>query len=50
MTKLFRIAAGLLGWFALSLQYGLILAGDFDTGLFTRTANFFSYFTILTNI
>jgi hypothetical protein len=50
MTKMFRMAAGLLGWFALALQYGLILAGDFDTNAITRTINFFSYFTILTNI
>ena len=50
MTKMFRIAAGLLGWFALALQYGLIMAGDFDTNAITRTINFFSYFTILTNI
>jgi hypothetical protein len=47
---MFRMAAGLLGWFALALQYGLVMAGDFDTGAITRTINFFSYFTILTNI
>lgn len=50
MTKMFRITAGLLGWFALALQYGLVMAGDFDTGPFSRTINFFSFFTILTNI
>ena len=47
---MFRIKAGLLGWFALALQYGLIIAGDFETNAFTRTINFFSYFTILTNL
>ncbi len=50
MTKVFRTAAGLLAWFALTLQYGLVMASDFDTGPFSRTINFFSYFTILTNI
>ena len=55
MAKVFRILGGLLGWFALALQYGLVMAGDFNigafnTGAFTRTVNFFSYFTILTNI
>jgi hypothetical protein len=50
MTIVFRMAAGLLGWFALALQYGLVIAGDFDTGPITRTINFFSFFTILTNI
>jgi len=50
MAIVFRMAAGLLGWFALALQYGLVMAGDFDTDGITRTINFFSYFTILTNI
>jgi hypothetical protein len=50
MAIVFRMAAGLLGWFALALKYGLVMAGDFDTGAITRTINFFSYFTILTNI
>ena len=50
MAIVFRMAAGLLGWFALALQYGLIIAGDFETNAFTRTINFFSYFTILTNL
>ena len=50
MAIVFRIAAGLLGWFALALQYGLMMAGNFDTNATMRTINFFSYFTILTNI
>ena len=50
MAIVFRIAAGLLGWFALALQYGLVMAGNFDTNATTRTINFFSYFTILANI
>jgi hypothetical protein len=50
MAIVFRMAAGLLGWFALALQYGLVMAGDFNTNAISRTINFFSYFTILTNI
>jgi hypothetical protein len=50
MAIVFRMAAGLLGWFALALQYGLVMAGNFNTDAITRTINFFSYFTILTNI
>jgi hypothetical protein len=37
------------GRFALSLQVGFIIVGDFETSAFTRTINFFSYFTIHTN-
>lgn len=50
MAIVFRMTAGILGWLALALQYGLVMAGDFDTGPFARTINFFSYNTILTNI
>lgn len=50
MAIVFRMAAGLLGWFALALQYGLVMAGDFDTGPFARTINFFSFNTVITNI
>ncbi len=42
MAIVFRIAAGLLGWFALALQYGLVMVGNFDTNATTRTINFFS--------
>jgi len=44
------MAAGILGWAALVLQYALVLRGPLGADLFTRTVNFFSYFTILTNI
>ncbi len=44
------MAAGILGWAALSLQYVLVLTGTLGAGSFTRSVNFFSYFTILTNI
>ena len=49
MGKAFRIAAGILGWAALSLQYALVLTGTLGADSFTRSINFFSYFTILTN-
>ena len=50
MGKTFRMAAGILGWMALALQYALVLTGTLGAGSFTRSVNFFSYFTILTNI
>jgi hypothetical protein len=50
MGKAFRMAAGILGWIALALQYALVLIGSMGANLFTRSINFFSYFTILTNI
>jgi hypothetical protein len=50
MGKVFRAAAGILGWIALALQYALVLTGTLGTDPFTRSVNFFSYFTILTNI
>lgn len=49
MGKAFRIATGILGWAALVLQYALVLTGTQGTDRFTRSINFFSYFTILTN-
>lgn len=44
------MAAGILGWAALCLQYALVLTGTLGTDSITRSINFFSYFTILTNI
>lgn len=44
------MAAGILGWIALILQYALVLAGTAGADSITRSINFFSYFTILTNI
>ncbi|MEP7171970.1 MAG: Pr6Pr family membrane protein [Aestuariivirga sp.] len=44
------MAAGILGWMALALQYALVLTGLLGADSFTRSINFFSYFTILTNI
>jgi len=42
------VTMALLGWFALALQLGLIVANATDS--LTAVFNFFSYFTILTNI
>ncbi len=39
-----------MGWAALLLQYALVLTGTLGADSFTRSINFFSYFTILTNI
>jgi hypothetical protein len=50
MGKTFRMAAGILGWAALALQYALVLTGTLGADSVTRSINFFSYFTILTNI
>jgi hypothetical protein len=44
------MTAGILGWAALSLQYALVLTGNVGADALTRSINFFSYFTILTNI
>ena len=50
MVRLFRSGAALLGWFALGLQYWLMMTGRTGPDPLHRTINFFSYFTILTNI
>lgn len=50
MAVVFRMAAGILGWLALALQYVLVLTKTIGPDALARTINFFSYFTILTNI
>ncbi|WP_296173952.1 Pr6Pr family membrane protein [uncultured Brevundimonas sp.] len=50
MARLYRAAFAALGWFALGLQYGLMLKGNPQTGVGELTLNFFSYFTILSNL
>lgn len=49
MRVLIAIAAA-VGWFGLVLQYGLLLGRNLPTDYLTRTINFFSFFTILSNI
>ena len=50
MTTGLRALAAAIGWFAVVLQYWLVIAGDVGPDPLNRTINFFSYFTILTNI
>lgn len=45
-----RTLAAVIGWFAVALQYWLVITGDVGPDPVNRTINFFSYFTILTNI
>jgi len=48
--RLWRAAFAVIGWAALALQY-LLLAGPADGwAVVTRTVQYFSFFTILTNI
>ena len=46
----YRFLAAALGWCALGLQYWLMMHADAPTDPLNRTINFFSFFTILTNI
>ncbi len=50
MVTIFRTLAAAIGWFAVVLQYWLVITGDVGPDPINRTINFFSYFTILTNI
>ncbi|HEY8268549.1 MAG TPA: Pr6Pr family membrane protein [Xanthobacteraceae bacterium] len=49
MRVLVAIAAA-IGWFALVLQYVLLVRRSLPIDLLTRTINYFSFFTILSNI
>ncbi|WP_312164112.1 Pr6Pr family membrane protein [Phenylobacterium sp.] len=48
--KLYRTLAALTAWFGLLLQYYLIVQGQTGPAFAARTVNFFSYFTILSNL
>lgn len=50
MSTVLRAIAAAIGWFAVILQYWLVITGDIGPDPINRTINFFSYFTILTNI
>ncbi|WEK58498.1 MAG: Pr6Pr family membrane protein [Candidatus Brevundimonas phytovorans] len=50
MARLYRAVFACAGWFALGLQYGLMLHGNPQINAGELTLNFFSYFTILSNI
>jgi hypothetical protein len=45
--RFYRLAAGSVGWFALILQYVLMVQAGWTLNV---TVNFFSYFTILSNL
>ena len=47
---IWRGAFAVVGWAALGLQYGLMVSGLPTDEVVTRTVNFFSFFTILTNL
>lgn len=47
---IWRAVFALIGWASLGLQYGLMLAKNPDLNPAGLTLNFFSYFTILTNV
>lgn len=49
-SRAYRTVFALVGWFALCLQYWLALGSDADAGIGELTLNFFSYFTVLTNV
>lgn len=48
--RTYRSLAALVVWFGLLLQYYLIVQGQTGPAFATRTVNFFSYFTILSNL
>ncbi|MFN3857134.1 MAG: Pr6Pr family membrane protein [Caulobacter sp.] len=50
MITLWRILLALAAWAALALQYWLMITGQPPAEVAARTVNFFSYFTILTNL
>lgn len=50
MARLYRAVFACVGWFAVALQYGVTLADNPGSSAGELTLNFFSYFTILSNI
>lgn len=50
VARTWRGVFAVVGWAALGLQYGLMIAGLTAAETATRTLHFFSFFTILTNI
>jgi hypothetical protein len=48
--RIFSAAAAIAGWLALALQYRLAIGARGGAGLGQATIDFFSYFTVLTNI
>jgi hypothetical protein len=50
MAVIYRSIFALAGWTALALQYGLMVQNQPASAIPGLTLNFFSYFTILTNV
>lgn len=50
MVLPFRIVVATLGWLALSIQYWIAMTGVAGPAPLARTINFFSYFTIQSNL
>jgi hypothetical protein len=50
MARLYRAVFACVGWFAVALQYGVTVSENPDSSAGELTLNFFSYFTILSNI
>ncbi len=50
MQQAYRILAATLGWFAVVLQYGLIVRYKTDGDLVAAAIRFLSYFTDLSNV
>ena len=50
MARLYRALFACVGWFAVALQYGVTLADNPGQSPAELSLNFFSYFTILSNI
>ena len=50
MQQAYRIIAAALGWFAIGLDYYLIVRHDTDGDLIAGAIRLLSYFTILSNI
>lgn len=49
-ARLYRALFAGVGWFAVALQYGVTITSNPDRSAGELTLNFFSYFTILSNI
>lgn len=50
MKRLYAGIAAIVGWFALALQFWLLVNKEDGQSFAMHTTNFFSYFTILSNI
>lgn len=49
-ARAWSVVFATVGWFALILQYGLMIAGQSPVEIAVRTVNYFSFFTIVTNL